>query len=348
MAKNYIETDQKCRDIKRDVSKGKMKPIYLLMGDEPFYSDLVADYMIENVIDPTMQDFNRVILYGTDTDAETVIDAARRYPVMSDFQLVVIKEAQAMKSLEKLAFYCENPLSSTILVICMHGTLDKRKSLYKNILKRGVVIESKQLRDYEVPGWITYFYQQRGLTIENRAAELLAEAAGTDMSRIAAETDKMLKNHDEDSKVITVSDIEENVGISRDFSIFELTKELSYVNRERALYIAARVGATPKFAMPMAVSALFLHFNRILRYGALLMNTALPSKEQMKEALSGVNPFFYKEYDEAIRHYPVPNCMGVISLLKEYDYRGKGGAGIDIPASEQLKELICAILSSAR
>lgn len=228
MAKGTVNVGSLCREIVSAVKSGQFAPVYLLMGDEPYYTDMVCDAVIENALDEASRDFNETICYGADVDADTVITAARRFPMMAERQLVVVKDAQAMRDLEKLAVYCEKPLDSTVLVLLMRGaSADKRKALYKQASKNGIVVESNALRDYEMPSWIAQYYSGRGLSIDPEAAALLAESAGTNLSRIAVETDKMLKNLPEGAKQITVSDIERNVGISREFSVFELTKELS-------------------------------------------------------------------------------------------------------------------------
>ena len=345
MAKGFQETDSLCREIVRDVRNGVFKPVYLLMGDEPYYVDMVCDEILEHCLDESERDFNQTVCYGADVDADAVITAARRYPMFADRQLVVIKEAQMMKGLEELAVYCQQPLESTVLVIAMHGaSADKRKSLYKTVSKMGVVVDSQTLRDYEVPRWIPMYYQTKGLKIAPDAAALLAEHAGTDLAKIAIETEKMLKNLPEGAVEVTAADIEKNVGISRQFSIFELTKELSMKNSAKALRIAAYIGSSAKFAMPMAVSALYTHFYRILKYEALLMNNPRPGNDQKAKVL-GVNPYFFSEYDTAVRNYPLRRCMAVIALLKEYDYKGKGGDVGEASPAELMVELTAKILN---
>lgn len=237
------------------------------------------------------------------------------------------------------------PLESTILVIAMHGAgADKRKSLYKTVSKMGKVVDSQQLRDYETARWISMYYSGCGLNIAPDAAALLAEYAGTDLTKIAVETKKMLKNLPEGTVNISAADIERNVGISRQFSIFELTKELSVKNAPKAIKIATYIGSAAKFAMPMAVSALYTHFYRILRYGALLMNNPRPANDAKAKVL-GVNPYFFAEYDTAVRNYPVKKCMAVIALLKEYDYKGKGGDVGEATPAELMVELTVRILN---
>ena len=315
------------------------------MGEEPYYPDLVCNAIVDNCLQDWEKDFNETICYGADVDADAVATAAMRYPMMADRQLVVVREAQAMKDIEALEPYCSRPLESTVLVLCMHGaSLDKRKALYKTILKKGVVVDSPALRDYEVPRWIPEYYAGRGLQIDPEAAALLAEFAGTDLSRIAVETDKMVKNLPEGVTTVTVKDIEINVGISREFSIFELTRQLSYRNAAAALRTAAFIGAGAKFALPMATSALFTHFNRILRYEAVLQKNPNPPQDLKIKAL-GVAPFFFKEYDAAVRNYPLPKCMTAVSLLNEYDFKGKGGDAGEAAPAELLMELTTKLLN---
>ncbi|MGN0190769.1 MAG: DNA polymerase III subunit delta, partial [Candidatus Cryptobacteroides sp.] len=283
--------------------------------------------------------------YGADADADEVVTAARRYPMFAERQLVVVKEAQMMKTLENLALYCEHPLESTVLVIAMHGaSADKRKSLYKSVSKNGIVVESKELRDYEMPRWISGYYQSRGLEIAPDAAALLAEYAGVDMAKIAVETDKMLKNLPAGTVEVTAADIERNVGISREYSIFELTRELSLRNAPKALKIASCIGDGAKFALPMATAALFTHFYRILKYHALRRSRPSASPSEAASLL-GVNPYFLREYDAALRNYPIGKCMSAIALVKEYDFKGKGGDTGEASPGELFTELVLRLMS---
>ena len=345
MAKGFQEIDSLCREIVKDAKNGIFKPVYLLMGDEPYYVDMVCDAILEYCLDESERDFNQTVCYGADVNADAVITAARRYPMFAERQLVVVKEAQMMKSLEEMAIYCQNPLESTVLVLAMHGaSADKRKSLYKTVSKMGVVVDSQALRDYDMPRWIAMFYQTQGLQIAPDAAALLAEYAGTDLNKIAIETQKMLKNLPEGTTQVSATDVEKNVGISRQFSIFELTKELSYKNSAKALRIAAYIGSAAKFAIPMATSALYTHFYRILKYGALLASNPRPGNDQKAKILA-VNPYFFQEYDAAVRNYPVKKAMAVIALLKEYDFKGKGGDVGEATPAELMVELTAKILN---
>lgn len=345
MAVKFTELESQCRQIINDVKNGNFVPVYLLMGTEPYYPDLVCDEIIKDALTDSERDFNQTVFYGLDTDAGTVASECRSYPMMAERRLVVLKEAQSMKTLENLATYASDPMESTVLVILMHGaSADKRRALYKNVQKKGVVLVSDALRDYEMPQWITSFYKSRGLDIEPAAAALLAEYAGTDMSRIMLETEKMQKNLPEGTVRVNAADIEKNVGISRQFSIFELTKALSYMKAEKALKIAAYIGNGPKFMLLLATAPLYTHFYRILKYeAALLKNPAMSKADRAK--LLGVNPYFMEEYDVAARNYPIRRCMKVISLLEEYDFKGKGGGSGEASQGDLLMELVSKILN---
>ena len=346
MAKNpaYVDTAALCEKIIREAGAGVFSPVYLLMGEEPYYPDKACEAIIDAALAPEERDFNQTIFYGLDTDAGTVASEARCYPMMAERRLVVVKEAQSMKTLEDLATYCEDPLDSTVLVILMRGAkADKRKALYKNVSKVGIVLESQPLRDYEMGRWISDYYASRGLQIDPDAAALLAESAGTDLGKIALETDKMLKNLPEGATKVTAEDVENNIGISRQFNIFELTKALSARNAQSALYIAARLGSEAKFALPMATAAIFGHFYRLLTLEARMAKA--PVSPQEKAAILGVNPYFLREYDVALANYPLPRLMRVLAAIEEYDYKGKGGAGQDTDDKELLLELTSKILA---
>lgn len=347
MAAPKVDIAAISRSLVQDACNGIFKPVYILMGDEPFYPDMVCQAVMDNCIDEFGKDFNETVCYGADVTPDRIITEAREFPMMAERRLIVVKEAQMMKNIEDLAVYCQSPLDSTVLMLLLHkATVDKRKALYKTVQKTGVVLDSPSLRDYEIPGWIQSYYASKGLHIDPQAAALLGESAGTELSTIAVETDKLLKNLPEGATSVSVADVEKNVGISRQFSVFELTKELSYRRAPQALKIASHLGNSAKFAMPMAVSALYNHFYRILKYAALLAQGGYPSPEDKARALAGVNPYFYKEYDAAVRNYPLPRAMAVVGLLCEYDYLGKGGDGGAATPDQLLTELIVKILNS--
>lgn len=347
MAKSSVNIPALCGQLVEDARKGVFKPVYLLMGDEPYYPDLVCAAVQQYCVEESFKDFNEYVYYGAETDADTVVSSARQYPMMSDRTLVVVKEAQMMKDIEQLQYYCQQPLDSTVLVVLLHkGTVDKRKAFYKSVQKcGGVIVESPALRDYEITDWIVRYFRSRGLNIAPDAASLMGESTGTDLGTIVVETDKMVKNLPEGADTVTVEDVEKNVGISRQFSVFELNRELAARNAAKAVRIATHVGSAARFAMPMAVSVVFSQFYKVLRYASLLQRTPRPSAEEKSAALAGVNPYFYRDYDMAVRNYPLPKCMQVISILKEYDYKGKGGDGGDMDQGTLLVEMVTKILN---
>lgn len=351
MAARKQDTAVECRKICEDAGKGVFAPVYLLMGEEPYYPDMACDAIIKNALQDEERDFNQTIFYGPDvTNIDDVFTAACTYPFMSSRRLVVLKEAQNMamadSKLDQLAKYCLEPSEGTVLVVLMRGkSADKRKAFYKAVSKKGVVLDSPAIRDYQIASWISDYYRERGLGISPDAAALLGEYAGTDLLLITAETDKMLKNLGEGCKEIKASDIEKNVGISRQFSIFELTKALSAGNKSQCMRIAYHIGNSARFALPAATGPLFNHFHRILRYNLLFEGGARPSPEDKAKALAGVNPYFYKEYDVARANYPLRRCLSVLGTIEEYDYKGKGGDGEATSQSELLLELVTKIIN---
>ena len=346
MAKSGVNIEAQTRELINDIRQKNFKPVYLLMGEEPYYPDKICQEIIDHCLEEWEQDFNQTVCYGSDVDAEMVITAARRFPMMAERQLVVVKEAQLMKYIEQLSLYCAQPLDSTVLVVLLHrASVDKRKAFYKAVQKVGVIVDSPAVREYEIVNWIGRYYEGRGLQIEPPAAQLLAESAGTDLGTLVVETDKLLKNLPEGTARVRVEDIEKNVGVSRQFSIFELTKALSSRNARQAVKVASYIGQSARFALPAAVSALFTHFYRILKYEALLAKGGRPSQEE-KASVLGVSPYFFREYDEAVRNYPLPKCMAVIALLKEFDFKGKGGdVSQETEAGDLLVELTVSILN---
>ena len=346
MAKATVNIGTLCEQIVTDIRHGIFKPVYLLMGDEPYYPEMVCREIIEHCISESDKDFNETICFGADVNAAQVTASSRQYPLMADRQLVVVKEAQMMPDLEQMATYCSAPLESTVLVLLLRkASADKRKALYKAVQKNGVVIDSPAIRDYEIASWISSYYSSRGLSISPQAAAMLGEYAGTDLSKIAIETDKLLKNLAEGAKQVSAEDIERNVGISRQFSIFELTKALSLKDAPKALRIAETISSDAKFYLPPAISAIFTNFYRILRYGALLRQNQRPSAEDKAKVLAGVSPYFYREYDTAVKNYPLQKSMKAISLLCRYDYLAKGGDGGTAAPDELLVELCARIVS---
>jgi len=316
-------------DIIKDLKNRKFKPLYLLHGDEPYYIDLVGNYVEHKVLSDAEKGFNQTVLYGKDTDIMTVLNAAKRYPMMADYQVVLVKEAQDMKwgkddddkkSINPLLSYLESPLPSTILVFCYkYGKFDKRKKTYKAIEKNGLVFESAALYDNKVPGWIEGFINDKGYGISHPATMMLAEYLGNDLSKIANELEKLMLNVSAGQE-ITLELVQNNIGISKEYNVFELQTALGKKDVFKVNQIVNYFEANPK-ANPivLVLGNLNNYFSKVLAYHYV--------KDRSPQNLArelGVNPFFIKDYEQAARSYDYGKTMRIISYLREYDLKSKG------------------------
>jgi len=322
-----------------DLQNKIYKPIYLLTGEESYYIDKVLDFIEENILDEAEKSFNMTVVYGKDTDSRTVDSAAKRFPMMSNYQLVIVKEAHEMKDIENLAFYAEKPLKSTILVIVYkYKALDKRKKLYKLIEKSGVIFESPKLYDNKIPAWITSYLAEKKLSIRPEASVMLSEFLGTDLGKIANELNKLAILLPEGTTV-TPDHVEKNIGISKDYNVFELQKALGMKDILKTNRIVNYFEHNNKDApMVVIVSSLFTYFSQLLKVHSLKDG----SQSAIASAL-GINPYFVKDYLTAKTNYPLVKVIYIISLLREFDLKSKG---VNSTASEGqlLKELTFKIL----
>jgi DNA polymerase-3 subunit delta len=325
-----------------ELSKKQYHPLYLLMGDEPYYIDQITDYITKNVMSEAEKSFNFTTFYGKDTDVHNVIDASKRFPMMSAVQVVLVREAQELKGIEDLHFYAEKPLKSTLLVLAYkYGKYDKRKKLYKAVEQNGVIFESAKLREDKIPDWVVNYLKNKGKSIEPPAALLLTEFLGNDLSKIANELDKLLLVLSKDIKTITSAHIEKNIGFSKDFNAFELTKALGQKNILKANRIIDYLGSLPdsRSNFPGLMSILFNYFAKLMLYHSL------PDKSRNNVASAlGVNPFFVQEYEVAAKRYSLEKTAQVISFLRLYDLKMKGVGNTSTPTSELMRELIFKIL----
>jgi DNA polymerase III, delta subunit len=328
-----------------DVNSGKFAPYYLLMGEEPYYIDTLTDAIAEKAVTPDMRDFNRIILYGPDVKADMVIGAARQFPMMGERLLVILKEAQAMQHPDDLASYLISPMTSTVLVICYKGkTVDKRTAFYKQSVKSGIVMESVPVPDYRISGWVESYIRGKGLKVNPEAAALIAENTGTSLQKIALEVDKLLKVLPEGTKEISVEDVETNVGISREYSAFELSKAFSLKDKDKIYRIALNFADSPKrYPIQLTIAALSSTFLKVLRYHSLRMKGA--DQGEIVAAL-GINPYFIREYETAARNYPLQKAMQVIGILKDYDNRSKSNLRGDSTDGDLLIEMVSRILDA--
>ncbi|MFA6769829.1 MAG: DNA polymerase III subunit delta [Bacteroidales bacterium] len=328
-----------------EIKRGIFKPFYLLMGEEPYYSDVIISEIEKNALSPEERGFNYVVMYGSDVTAASVVEAARRFPMMASRQLVILKEAQLMGAPNDLEHYFKHPMATTVLVVSFTGkSLDKRTSLYKWAVSNGCVLESFTLYPNMVYSWIERYLKEKEISIVPEAALLMAEHCGTELRKLVLELDKLITNLPKGSNQIDLNAIEENVGISRDYNIFELTKAISFKEQKKALQIVKHFGASPRqFPLALNIAALFSHFSRLLKYHSLHSGGARPNKSQIA-AYIGINPYFLPEYEYAARNYPLIKCMEAISLIRRYDSKSKSFARGESSDGDILFELVYKIL----
>jgi DNA polymerase-3 subunit delta len=253
-------------DILADLRNKHYKPVYYLMGEEAYFIDLIADFIEENVLTEAEKGFNQTIMYGADVDIATIINSAKRYPMMSDYQVIIVREAQAVKNMDELVYYLQKPLNSTILVLChKHGILDRRKKLAAEIQKVGVLFESKRLRDYQLPDFISNYLRQQKVDIEAKAAEMMADFVGTDLSRMVGELEKLIITLPKGQRRITPLQIEQNIGISKDYNNFELRNAIIQKDVEKANKIVKYFAENPKTnPIQLTLVVLFNFFSNLM------------------------------------------------------------------------------------
>ncbi len=320
-----------------DIKSGQIKPIYFLMGEESYYIDKISDFIEKTVLSEEEKGFNQMVLYGRDVTIEDIVSNAKRFPMMAERQVVIVKEAQDLsRTIENLVGYAENPQPSTVLVICYkYKTLDKRKKLSKTIEKHGVILESKKLYENQVGDWIRRVLSGKGYTIEPKATLMLVEFLGTSLSKINNELEKLLLILPKGS-LISAAHIEENIGISKDFNNFELRKAVGAKQIVKANQIVNYFAQNPRSnPLVMTISLLNSFFTQLLIYHSLKNK----SKSNVAKALR-VNPYFVGDYDVAARNYPMRKVSQTISLLREADLKSKGVGATNMNQGDILKELL--------
>lgn len=324
----------------KDLQNKIYKPVYFFTGEESYYIDKLTDYMLNTIIPEAEKAFNQTIIYGKDTEAAVVLNAVRRYPMLSNQQLVVLKEAQELKNFDLLSNYIEKPLKSTILIInYKYGSLDKRKKIYKSIEQNAVIFESEKFYEEKIPNWITNYLKKRDYKIEPKAAYLLTEFLGNDLSKIANELDKLIIITD-NSKLITLQLIETNIGISKDYNNFELQNALGKKDILKANRICNYFAENQKnIHITQTITNLYFFYAKLLLYHNL--------KDKSRRNLAfnlKINPFFTSDYEIAGKNFPEGKVINIISLLREYDMKSKGFGNVSATAGDLLKELIFKIL----
>jgi len=325
-----------------DIKNKNLKPIYFLMGEEAYYIDKISDFIEDNVLTEEERGFNQMVLYGRDVSVDDIVSNAKRYPMMAEYQVVIVKEAQDLsRSIEKLVDYAKQPQPSTILVMnYKYKTIDKRKSLYKELKKTGVVYESKKLYENQVADWIRRVLSGQEYTIAPKAAQMLVEFLGTDLSKINNELEKLQIILPKGTQ-ISPEHIEENIGISKDYNNFELRKAIGERNVLKAHQIVNYFAENPKDnPMVVTVSLLFNFFSQLLHFHGL--NDKSP--RSVASALK-INPYFVNEYIEAARNFPMKKVSSVVATLRDFDVKSKGVGANAVPQGDLLKELIVRILN---
>ena len=333
-------------DILRDIKAGKFSPIYFLHGEEPYFIDRIEEAVDRHALSEGEKGFNQTVLYGKDVDHLTLLDYLRRYPMMSERQVVILREAQEMKSLGELAGYFEKPMPSTVFVVChKHKKYDMRTKLGKVLASKALVFESKKLYDNQVPDWIAAFCRAKKRSIEMPAAELIAEYLGADLAKVANELDKLALNLPAET-TITANHVQEYIGISKDYNVFELQRafalrDLAKIARIQQ-YFAANIRKNP---LIVTIASLHAYFTKV--YMLHFLQTA--GDAEMSKALDLRSDFFLKEYKLAARNYPLQQTEYILHVLREYDLRAKG---VDTDTTntgdeELMKEMFFKILHGA-
>lgn len=325
-----------------DIKVGNIKPIYFLMGEEPYYIDKITEYLEHNLLTDDEKGFNQMVLYGVDTTIEDIVANAKRYPMMAERQVVIVKEAQNLvKTIDKLESYAENPQPTTVLVMAYkYKTLDKRKKITKTLTKHGLVFESKKMYENQVGQWINRVLQGRGLSIEPKANAMLVAFMGNDLSRISNELTKLEIILPKGS-TITPHHIEENIGFSKDYNVFEFRKAIGDKNQLKAYQIAEYFAQNQKENPLVLVNGqVFSFFSSLLQYHGLKDK----SPSNVAKVLR-VNPYFVDDYIVAAKNYPMKKVSSIIAAIRDLDVKSKGVGANALPVSDLLKELLVKIFN---
>ncbi|WP_394971769.1 DNA polymerase III subunit delta [uncultured Croceitalea sp.] len=327
--------------IVNDIKQKNLKPIYFLMGDEPYYIDKISDFIAVTVLTEEERSFNQMALYGKETSIDDIVSNAKRFPMMAEHQVIIVKEAQELsRTIENLISYVENPQPTTVLVVCYkYKKLDKRKKLYKAVQKNGVLFESKKLYENQVADWIRKVLNGKKYQISPKASALLVEFLGTDLSKINNELQKLFLVVPQGLE-ITPAHIEEHIGISKDYNNFELKKAIGERNVTKASKIINYFSQNPKDnPFVLTVTLLNSFFTQLLKYHGLQDH----SPKSVASSL-GVSPYFVDEYRIAAKNYPMKKVSKIVSSLRELDLKGKGVNAQNMSHPDLLKELLVKII----
>ncbi|MDT0688503.1 DNA polymerase III subunit delta [Salegentibacter sp. F188] len=332
---------EEARQIVNSIQSGNIKPVYFLMGEEPYYIDKIADFIADNVLQEEEKGFNQIVMYGRDTSIDEIASNAKRYPMMAERQVIIVKEAQDLsRTIEQLTAYAESPQPTTTLVMCYkYKKIDKRKKLYKAVAKSGVIFESKRLYENKIAEWIQTTLKTRNYSISPKGAQMLVEFLGNDLGKIENELQKLQLIVPEGTQ-ITPELIEENIGISKDFNNFELRKAVGMKDTLKAHRIINYFAQNPKDnPLVVTISLLFSYFSQLLQYHGISDKSKGNVARQLK-----INPYFVSDYTTGARNYPMKKVSGVISLLHETDVKSKGVGSVNVSQGDLLKELLVKIM----
>ncbi|HEX7583384.1 MAG TPA: DNA polymerase III subunit delta [Prolixibacteraceae bacterium] len=327
-------------EIISNLQKKIYHPIYFLMGEETYFIDKISDYIADHVLTEAEKGFNQTILYGKDLEPHAIIANARRFPMMANHQVIIVREAQNIRKIEDLEPYVRNPLNSTILVInYKYKTLDKRKTFPKLIDQKGILFESKKIYDNQLPAWISSYLKNQKYTVSPQAAAMISEYLGADLSKVANELDKLIISLPAGTQ-ITPDHIEKNIGISKEFNVYELHNALGERDLLKANRIINYFGDNPSDnAAPKVISSLFGYFSKLLTY------QFLEDKSQNNVAsVLQVHPFFVKTYVTAAKNFNIKKLVEIVSILREYDMKSKGWGNVSATPADLQKEMIYRIL----
>lgn len=329
-------------NIMRDLKARNFAPVYILMGEEAYFIDRISDYIAENVMTPEERDFNQTILYGADTTAAQVADLSRGYPMMADHRVVIVKEAQAMKSWDALDIYFDKPVPSTILVLCYKNGSIKRKKMIAKAEAIGVVFESKKRRDYELQSFIRNYLATKNATIDEKSTFIIAEHIGADLNRLASELDKILISLPEDDRRITPAIIEEQIGVSKDFNAFEFRNAIVDKNIYKANQIMIYFEKNPKAGSIYAfLPMIFNYFQNLM---AAYYAPAPKNENAVAKYLDLEKSWQARDYIKGMRNYSGRKTLDIISKIREIDAKSKGLDNPSTGAGDLMKELVFFIL----
>ena len=302
-----------------DIHQKKYAPIYFLMGEEPYFIDVISDTIEEEVLDETEKAFNQIVLYGRDVDIDTVATHAKSFSMMGGYMVVIVKEAQDLKNIEDFEKYLDVIPQTTILVFdYKYKKLDKRRALAKKIDKIGVLFESKKLYDRDIPGWIQGYMAEKGYSITPKATQMLTDFLGTDLHKVRNELDKLIVALPKQRK-IDDADVERNIGISKDFNVFELQNAIGHRDVMKAMQIVQHFGESKDNPLFLTAITLYGYFTKILK-----VHYASDQSQNALASALGVNPFFIRDYQVAARNFSISDCVKCIAVLREFDLKSKG------------------------